>query len=127
MFWREEGPRAERNYLSHMLNKNNRLTSKEVEEVVERGKSVNSSFLRLKILPSDSTKPKFAVISPKKVFKKAHQRVGIRRKVYPVIREYMKNIKQNCNVVVFVNKMDQMNHQILKEEVGKLFIKAGLL
>jgi ribonuclease P protein component len=127
MFWREEDRRAERNYLSHMLNKRNRLTSKEVAKVFEIGKSFGNGFLRLKMVPNTVEIPRFAIIASQKIYKKANKRVAIRRRIYEIVRKMLPDIKIKIDAIVFVNENKTIDHKELKDSVSKLFIKSGLL
>jgi ribonuclease P protein component len=114
-----------------MLNKKNRLITKEVEKIFGNGRIVNSPSLRLKYIQSESgllpNQSRFAVIVSSKIFKDAHKRVGARRKVYAVVRPLLSRLKKSVFAIIFVNDISKMNHKDLSIAAENLFIKAGFL
>lgn len=63
-----------------MLSKHNRLTAREVREILKRGKTLRAPSLVAKYV--SGTPAKFAVVISKKVAKKATERNKIRRAIY---------------------------------------------
>jgi ribonuclease P protein component len=70
-----------------MLPKKNRLTTKEVTEVLRGGKTVRTSHFLVRYL--FATQPKFAVVVSKKVAKSSVERHAIRRAVYADLQHHL--------------------------------------
>jgi len=110
-----------------MLSRLHRLSSEQLNLVIERGKVVHSPFFWVRFSKNEG-QSKIAVISPSKTIKTAVKRNEIRRKVYAVIRDFYRNLLQGYHVVVCVKEpVIGVDANILKEQVRVVFVKTGLL
>lgn len=112
-----------------MLNKQQRLTKKEFNDVFEKGKPVHSDFLFAKILEINKKIPsKFSISIPVKIEKKAVKRNLLRRRGYAIIRENLKNIKNGFSVIIIIKKgAEKLDFEEYKKEINKILKKTNLI
>lgn len=84
-----------------MFKKEDRLTTKEFQEVIDTGKSVRIDTSHLKYITAPTTK--FAVAAPKKIFKTSVGRHLIKRRIFAALRAH-KNSFPTGHYVVFASK-----------------------
>jgi len=108
-----------------MLSKRNRLSKKEILELLPKSKSLRGSFLllRFKNLP-EKNNFKAGVSISKKIAKSAVMRNKIRRIIYRELSYIKKNIMP-ANLFFVVNKIAE--NKELKEDVVVLLTKSGAL
>ncbi len=106
-----------------MLKKRNRFDRKrEFEEVMEKGRLMQSPFFGLKII--DSSENKFGFIISRKISKKAVERNKIKRILAETVREKIKEGLVSGNVVFLVKrKALEVSAEELKKEVERLLGK----
>lgn len=82
-----------------MLSKKNRLNKKDFQNIIKNGKFFSTSVFKIYFIKD--TKQQFAVITPKKFFKKAVTRNKFRRVGYNIIRNVD---KKNLSGIFFYKK-----------------------
>lgn len=105
-----------------MLPKENRLNKREIEKVLKRGRSFDTSFFRLK---GDFGKKPFKIspVVSKKVSKLAVDRNNIKRYIFNIIKD-LDLEKESFQGVLFVKKdISKISRDILKEDILGLFKK----
>ncbi|MFZ3020424.1 MAG: ribonuclease P protein component [Minisyncoccia bacterium] len=107
-----------------MLPKKNRLSKKEILELLPKAKTVRGNFLFLKFKYVDAGKPfKAGVSISKKVAKKAVERNKVRRIIYRVLSQRIKNI-ESSHIFFIINKISKKEELI--REVEQLLIETKL-
>ena len=104
-----------------MLKKENRLTTKEFDEVFKKGqKKFSKNFLFVKKENQDSLK--ISVSISKKIYKKAVLRNQARRKIYTLIQENFSKIPKNFWATLIITKpiLDLENEKLKKEIIWLL-------
>lgn len=111
-----------------MLSKTNRLTTLQLEEVIEKGEVVHTSLFWLKRYKNQDKTKKLSVITPKKIFKTAVTRNKFKRKVYNYTKEIFSKIKEGFNIVLALKEpLLKTENNKIKEELEQIFVKSGLL
>lgn len=88
-----------------MILKSNRLSSRDFELVMKKGRIFNSALFSLKTLKNkDFLGIKASVVVSKKVAKTAVLRNKIRRRVYSVVGKELKNSKNPYFLIFFAKK-----------------------
>lgn len=78
--------------------------------VYRRGQTTRSTCLTFKFLPNKSrNKPRVAVVVSKKVSKSAVKRNRVRRRIYNIIRLYIKRFKHPIDLIIVVNSLEINN------------------
>jgi ribonuclease P protein component len=111
-----------------MIKKKFRLTAKDLKNFFEnKNISQISSEPYLKILYKENNLnfPRFAVIFPKNVFKRAFLRNKIKRRIYAIIRDLMKNQIFPGKDIIFLIKKD-VNFFKLKDILSRSFSNFSL-
>ncbi|MDZ4785984.1 MAG: ribonuclease P protein component [bacterium] len=110
-----------------MLPSSQRLATKQLEEVLGKGKVVHTPFFWLRFISSkDNTR--VSVITPQKTIKSAVMRNLLRRKVYSVIRPFINEVKQHFHIILCVKEpMIKAETLQIKEKTKEIFVVAGLL
>ncbi|MBX4198062.1 ribonuclease P protein component [Candidatus Parcubacteria bacterium] len=91
------------------------------KDILTRGKTIHAPHLslRLAVIPASSTK--MAVVVPKKVQAKAHDRNLLRRRIYAIVRQYRDNLPQGFGGLIFAKpQASHLNHSDLQAEVRGL-------
>lgn len=111
-----------------MLPKKNRLSRRVIREVIKKGKAVRSGNISLKYLIFSPQKPLFSFVVSLKNVKNAASRNKLKRRGRAVVFELLPSIKEGCRAVIFFGKeSEKLRFPALKEEITKLFRKAGIL
>lgn len=110
-----------------MLPKKNRLTKKEVDFVLKKGKTYKQGFLLLKIFRrKDFLFPCFSVIVPVKVAKKSTKRNKIKRQIRESLRKKICSIKGGfCGIIMALPEALGKNYKEIDREVEKLLKTAN--
>ena len=109
-----------------MLPSSQRLATKQLEEVLKKGKVIHSPFFWLKFICAKNKH--ISVIAPQKIIKSAVMRNNIRRKVYNAIKLFINDIKQDLHVVVCVKEPVIKAETIqIQEKAREIFSIAKLL
>jgi ribonuclease P protein component len=112
-----------------MLPRNYRFPlRKELKRIKKSGKrTISPNFSLLTENRKDQEKPLVAIIVSSKVSKKAVSRNKIKRQMNACLRELIKDIDQNTNLVFFVKKKALLlNYIDLKKSIIELFKKSGV-
>jgi len=111
-----------------MLIKKNRLKKKrDFENVFKKGKSFKQGFLLLKMINNKSEKIRFGFIISQKVSKKATIRNKLKRQISEIINSQIKKIKKGIDgILVALPGIKERNFPEIKENIDKLFKKAGI-
>jgi len=83
-----------------MLKKTKRLTTKEFQEVFQKGKRVSSPLFLLSFLKKD--KGKVAVSIPKKIYNKAVDRNNVKRVIFECLKK--QDMPTSTGVVIVIRK-----------------------
>ncbi|PJE73481.1 MAG: ribonuclease P protein component [Candidatus Terrybacteria bacterium CG10_big_fil_rev_8_21_14_0_10_41_10] len=111
-----------------MLSKKNRLTKDLIEGVIKTGKrfSTDNIFLKISKIGQEDSLFTFVVISG--ATKKATTRNKLKRRARYAAKCLMGNIKGGLAIVVFFQKTAiNKGFSEIKEEMTKLFKKAGII
>lgn len=101
----------------------------EFENVLKNGKFYVGKQITIYITKNKENKNVFGIAISKKICS-AVKRNYIKRKIRENYRLLQENLKQGYNIVFLWNKknpVDSANFHIIKEDMLKLFEKAGLL
>ncbi|MCD6094486.1 ribonuclease P protein component [bacterium] len=115
-----------------MLPKENRLSKKEVELVLKKGRTYRGFFLILKywknkLSSEDKRLSRFAVIVPQKVSKKATKRNRIKRLIRENLRKRLSQIKFGFDVVFMATpEILNKNYWQIGKEVERLLRLGNL-
>jgi len=106
-----------------MLKKTKRLTTKEFQEVFQKGKRVSSPLFLVSYL--DIKKTKVAVSIPKKIYKKAIDRNYIKRIIFECLKK--QDIPTSYGLVIVIRKkLDNITHKELCCELYSLVKKINI-
>ena len=97
--------------------------------VLKKGLLAGSEYLSLRVLNNPNQKEAhFTVIITKKAIKLAVNRHANQRKIYEIIQQILPVISAGVNVLIFPKKdLRDLKNESLKEEILKVFKKAGLV
>jgi ribonuclease P protein component len=110
-----------------MLPRTKRLTTKGLNEVMEKGKIVHSPLFLARILPA-SDKARFAAIAPQKIAKTASERIRIRRLIYKGLTELYPSVSTPIHCALFAKQPILVaSSDVVTADIRSLFVKAGLL
>ncbi len=117
-----------------MLQKKQRLTSVEIEEVMIKGKPLFSDFFILKFIknhtPSAFQGLKISAVSPKKAFPTAVLRNKARRRIYSALTSFLKTQKPKSNILIAIignKKVLNTPFSDLGASLEQTFRKGGIL
>lgn len=107
-----------------MLNKKNRLTTKEVASVFKGAHKVSLGGITLLFKVNNKKTNRFAVSVSSKVFNKAVDRNKTKRMVYSIVSE--KKVNQNSNDFVFIIKkrFSKTDKKDFVEKINTLLTKT---
>lgn len=110
------------------MKKENRIAKKEdFESIFKRGRFVRGTFISLKAKKTSFGYVRLGILAGKKVSKKAVVRNKIKRQLRGAMREYILDSKASIDVVVMpMPEIVNKSFKEIKEEVAKLFKKAGI-
>lgn len=105
-----------------MLNKERRLTKKEVEETIKKGKSLQSPLLSFKYLINLKGDSRFAFVISSKISKSAVSRNLFKRRCRAIIKKNLDKIKDKGNFIFFAKKgiLDRSYRELEGDLVGLL-------
>lgn len=111
-----------------MLPDRNRLKKKkDFEKVLKEGKGFKEDSLILKVKKNKSKKLRFGLVVSRKVSKKAVVRNKIKRRLREVIKERIKKIDKNFDIIIItLPRAETKDFQELRVTIEKLFKKAGI-
>lgn len=110
-----------------MLSSSQRLATKQLEEVLKKGKVIHSSFFWLRFTKNNSS-TRISVIVPQKIVKSAVVRNNLRRKVYNSISLFVNKIKQGCHIIVCIkDPVIKAETLQIQEKAKEIFVATGLL
>lgn len=122
--------------ISQMLPVKRRIPKQSLLVALKQNKVFSSELVTLRVhfrkfdpaTPSSKTNL-FSVIIPNKVLPRAVDRHLIKRRIYQIIEEELKNLKENqTNLIIKIKKNPlNLNFSELKKEIIKLFNQARLL
>ncbi len=109
-----------------MLSRRKKVSSRLFGEVIKRGRSLHAPHIYLKVAPlSKDGMTKFSVTIPKKIEKRATKRNLVKRRIYSVVREYIKRVPENYAGVFFAKSgIREQSLEIIRLEVKQLLEKA---
>lgn len=88
--------------------------------VYRRGKTERSASLTFKFIPNrQRLKSRAAVVVSKKISKSAVKRNRIRRRIYGILNQQIKNFRYPIDLVIIVNnvEIDNLTHQELENKL----------
>jgi len=104
-----------------------RLSGKEFEEVLKKGKGFRVDSLVLKLLLKKEGK-KFGFLISKKVLKKAAQRNKLKRRLREILREKVEGIKEGVRIVfIALPNLERKDFNELKGIFESLLKKSRVL
>jgi ribonuclease P protein component len=111
-----------------MLKKTSRVRASSFNQLLHATRSLHGRFVSISYGRIDSPMSKCAVIASKAVAKQAVARNKLRRWGYALLREFGLHERKNLACFIFFKKgsKDVLNRE-LKNELGELFKKAGLV
>ena len=110
-----------------MLPNSQRLTTKQFEEVLKKGRVVHNPLFWLRIL-SVQGGTKVSVICPQKIAKSAVERNEVRRKIYNQMRLLVNQLTMNSQCILCPKEaINKINDQQLADSIKDIFVKGGLL
>jgi ribonuclease P protein component len=107
-----------------MLKKIFRLSGEDLKKFFSKKyKKIGNDIFLIYYQKNDLSYPRFALLPDKKIFKKAVKRNKIRRQVYTIIREILKERKiKNCDFFIMIKKEERFNQ--LKESLKRILINV---
>ena len=102
-----------------MLKKENRLTTKEFEEVFKKGKKIHTDTF-IFIIEKNTKNGKIGISTPKKIYKNAVGRNNIKRKIYNFIQTENLLPTDTHILIILKNKLPEKTFQ---KELSELFKK----
>lgn len=110
-----------------MLPKSKRLTTEAFKEIIEKGRSIHSPFLILRVVLTNKNN-RYGISVPKKVAKQAVLRNKIRRRIYTIIDKLSEKLKSGHDIVVIVKiGVEKLIFNDLQSELERAFVKSSLL
>jgi len=111
-----------------MLSRSQRLSTKQFNVVMEKGRVAHSPLFLARILPLAGEPTRIAAVVPNKVSKTAAGRNSLRRKIYEAIRPFYPGMVSGFHLILFA-KNTALNRSVaeIKADLQKFFVKAALL
>jgi ribonuclease P protein component len=111
-----------------MLARKSRLRKRQdFDSVYKKGKSYSCKYLKVYILNTDLPQQRFGFSISKKVSKKATERNKLKRQLSFVIREELKSLKTETDVIFVVRSIIlDLSYDDIKHNVRELLKKANL-
>ncbi len=106
-----------------MLPKKNRVDTKTVEQIFQRGRSISSPNLNFKYILSGKEK-RISFIAPKSVAKLAVKRNLLRRRGYSALVKHIKGLTLGV-AGVFIFKKAESNIKTLENEIQNILHKIN--
>ncbi|MEK9177609.1 MAG: ribonuclease P protein component [Patescibacteria group bacterium] len=110
-----------------MLKKSNRLTTKQVLDVLKNGKVLSSPLFILRYIINQSD-TRISAVAPVKIAKKAVIRNRARRRVYGAIREFFSSIISGVHAIIF-SRSDLISYDFesVRDSIKDLLVKGNLI
>lgn len=105
-----------------MFSKQNRLTTKDFNEVFKIGKNFSNDYFLCKYIKSDKLAVSVAV--SKKVFKKAVKRNLVKRRVASILREKKEGLSKGKYIFVVKKNLLEMNKKQLEGLIFDILSKV---
>jgi ribonuclease P protein component len=121
-----------------MLKKSQRLSTKQFNEVMSRGRILHSPLFLARVLIGQNG-AKISAAAPVKLFKKAVERNKIRRKIYDVLGSFARSLpafrskppqsaETGAHIIIFAKGgVLEAGPEEMAADLKALFVKAGLL
>ncbi|GIW67201.1 MAG: hypothetical protein KatS3mg096_069 [Candidatus Parcubacteria bacterium] len=107
-----------------MLKKKYRLKGEEIKNFFSRSyQKISNDIFLVYFQKNNLNHPRFAILPQKEVFKKAVQRNKARRRVYAIIREFLKK-KKTKNYDFFIILRKDVDFLKLKESLIRILINV---
>jgi ribonuclease P protein component len=103
-----------------MLAKKYRLKKREVKAFAKSGFFNSNPVVALKIIKNRFDRPRFAVVIPSKIVKKATERNRMRRQAYEILRINLKKIRGGFDYFLILKKSDKLNFKNLEAAISAL-------
>jgi len=98
------------------------------KRTLQKGKSYQGEFMRLKVLKNNLGISRFAFIVNLKVSKKATQRNKIRRQLEEIIRLRLSQIRPGLDLIISVSPpITEENYRAIEKDLFSLFRKAKII
>lgn len=111
-----------------MLTKKFRLNAVNFYQNPQRAKKLSSSFGTLYLKLTNNPKPRFAVVVPVALDKRAVYRNRTKRILIRAIRRHLLRFKKGAEVLIKAGKILQKTDRLsVESELSRLFKKSGLL
>ena len=101
-----------------MLSKSNRLTSQEIDRVMETGKRIDFTFFWAKKIPAHTFK--LALMVPRKVLNKAHDRNNAKRKLSALFEEFKGHFPAVFLTVTLSKNFTDADKEEIKNNIASL-------
>jgi len=105
------------------MKKIKRLKRKDFKEVLEKGKTIKTSYLVFKYLKQNLPYFRLGILISKKVSKKATERNKIKRRIREIVRLNLPEISDKLDMVFIVLPQIKNEFSFLKEEILRIFEK----
>lgn len=109
-----------------MLPRSLRLTTKELEVMMEKGRVAHSALFLVRYTKVEG-KTRIAAIVPKKIGKTAATRNSGRRKIYNAIAPIIPSLKDGLHIVLFAKASALKEDANLPVDLKEVFVKSGLM
>jgi ribonuclease P protein component len=110
-----------------MLPNSQRLSVKQFEEVLKKGRVVHNPLFWLRILAIEG-KTKVSVICPQKVAKSAVQRNLIRRNIYRLVQGFIGQLPNHYQCILCPKEtINKATVEQISQATKDIFVKGGLL
>ena len=110
-----------------MIKKSQRLSLKQFEDVMQKGRVFHSSLFLLRVTTGNQD-TRISAVAPLKIAKKAVVRNRIRRKIYTAVRPLAAKISDGAYGAIFAKKnVGPIDMEAITVDLLELFTKARLL
>jgi ribonuclease P protein component len=110
-----------------MLKKSSRLTKRQFDEIMKKGRVAHSSLFLMRFTDNNKDK-RISAVAPLKVAKKAVERIRIRRKIYNALESVLKSVSAGTHAALFAKKdISLEDNESLASDIRQLFVKARVL
>lgn len=110
-----------------MLSKSQRLSTKQFDLVMEKGRVAHSPFFLVRWLSTDEKTRIVGVVS-QKVAKTAVGRGTLRRKIYRAVGPIHSSLKSGIHMIIFAkNPAQEAEAAVLEADLKQLFVKAQIM
>lgn len=112
-----------------MLPKAARLTSREFDLLIEKGRVTHSPLFVMRHMPLPAgEKSRFAAVAPVKIAKTSVARHALRRRIYSAVRPIMADVREPVRVALFAKQTTAgADVAAMTADLRQIFVKAGLL